>query len=801
MATSIPSAAGVPGISGPPNWLGGAGVDLRLDDVRWRGAIKRTFGSGASGGDFFRATQAMEGAEQFVYITFRAGFAQELDTAHDFVWLGLMKSGGASAIVIKIQVHPAGFTAAGPPSANPLGNVQDIQVFSLAGGVWNLEASDPTWINANSRYYLQSATDDPMDPNSRWAVQIKIKAKNAGTLLDNDGPNIGTGFQMWYVMRGSVGGNPTILAEYRIDGGSTTPLNLNSSVFPQPAGIWDLFNLTAGAATSGGVALYWGDVLVSNTAYGEGSTIDNGQPNTFICRPRNYSTDNIPAQNINATFRIANWGSVGGDPNQINFNDSEWAYVPGNSENVPVQASLDVGPIAAGNPPPPGVNPIALPVNPMTLPAGKSKHQCILCTMSGTNINFLNDAVYQNMNFDTASVLTRAAEISIATLEPVSPEPRDVYLALEKVNMVKNTSPGTNEGRFLEASFKRAMEKGGELAEKLKRAQGMLSDVGDGASVERLEGLLETLEASLVAITEKGREQLKELLAHMRPWLLEVAPNEPAAKRLAKALIRLADFLEGSAEDKESLLNALRTELTAWLSSVGNDPSTLQSGPAVFLAMKAYNDNAFGNDGLSRAVENLAHWLQSNRSPTSLPPVVDELMSVLARVPEGGKVSAGAASFARDVARWLSGSSRLETLVQVLSEAGLTEEELDQVFPTFRIHVYHDTGFRDTASDGTLRPVLKAQSSFGLYVYHEGSLEGWETAIEGAQRIADNLYLLAVPNKSSSTIKVTVQAVEEGDERIPEDPIRPKDGGGTGPGYEDKRKGCLYALLKLFGFK
>ena len=308
MATSIPSAAGVPGISGPPNWLGGAGVDLRLDDVRWRGAIKRTFGSGASGGDFFRATQAMEGAEQFVYITFRAGFAQELDTAHDFVWLGLMKSGGASAIVIKIQVHPAGFTPAGPPSANPLGNVQDIQVFSLSGGVWNLEATDPTWINANSRYYLQSATDDPMDPNSRWAVQIKIKAKNAGTLLDNDGPNIGTGFQMWYVMRGSVGGNPTILAEYRIDGGSTTPLNLNSSVFPQPAGIWDLFNLTAGAATSGGVALYWGDVLVSNGAYGEGSTIDNGQPNTFICRPRNYSTDNIPAQNINATFRIANWG-------------------------------------------------------------------------------------------------------------------------------------------------------------------------------------------------------------------------------------------------------------------------------------------------------------------------------------------------------------------------------------------------------------------------------------------------------------------------------------------------------------
>jgi hypothetical protein len=794
MTTSIPNAAGVPGISGPPNWLGGAGVNLRLDDVRWRGAIKRTFGSGASGGDFFRATQTTEGADQFIYLTFRAGFAQELNTAHDFIWLGLMKSGGATAIVIKIQVHPAGFASKGPPSANPVANVQSIEVRELAAGVWNVAAT-PAWIDQTARYWLQSSADDLMDPNSRWAVQLKIKAKTLGTILDNDGPNIGTSFQMWYLMRGTVGGNPTILGEYRIDGGAITPLDLNSGSYPQPAGIWDLFNLTPGAATSGGVALYWGDVLVSNAAYGEGWTIDNGQQNTFIARPRNYSSALVQAQNINATFRIANWGSLAGDPNQINFNDSEWSYVPGNSENVPVQAGLDIPAIAAGANPP-ATNPIALPVPNMTLPAGKSKHQCVLCTMSGTNINFLNDAIYQNMNYDSASLLAREAEISIATLKPFSPVPRDVYLALEKVNMVKNTAPGTNEGRFLESSFKRAMAKGGELADKLKRAQSILSDVGDPAN-ERLGGLLKTLSSSLSAVTEKGGEQRKQLVAAMRTWLLEVTPIEPAARRLARVLNRVADWLEGSAQDSESLLSALSNELNVWLSAVGNDPATLHEGPRVFLSLRAYNDNAFGAATFSRALDGLARWLQSNRSPTELPPVINDFIKSLAPFSTGNqKIKTTLALFSRDLAKLLGGSARLETLVSVLSDVGMTEEELDQVFPTFRIHVYHDTGFRETVADGTVRPVLQAQSSFGLYVYHEGSLQGWQTAIEGAQRIADNLYLISVPNEGSTKIKVVVQAVEEGDQRIPEDPIKPRDYGSG-----ETKKGCLAALLKLFGIK
>jgi hypothetical protein len=147
------------------------------------------------------------------------------------------------------------------------------------------------------------------------------------------------------------------------------------------------------------------------------------------------------------------------------------------------------------------------------------------------------------------------------------------------------------------------------------------------------------------------------------------------------------------------------------------------------------------------------------------------------------------AMFARGIARWLRGFERLDVFVNELTDAGLTTDELDQLFPTLRVHVYHDTGERVTGADSQRHPVLRAQSSFGLYSYHEGNLEGWQTSIQGAQRIADNLYLLAVPNNGTSKVTVRVQSVEPGEERIPEDPINPNPIPQPG--------GCLMQLLKL----
>ena len=625
MTVSIPSAAGVPGIGGPPIWFPGEPTfNPRLDDVRWRGAVKRTFGSGTGGSNFFRATQATVGGQKFIYLTFRAAFVPALSDADDLIYFGLRKHGTTAAMVVRVTAHGATFTPAGPPSGNPPGNVAAVDIWTLSGTTWNFNPMTPTWISGNARMWLQNIGDVGSDPNNRWAVQLRIPANVAGGITDNVGPNLGTDFDMWYLIHGSSGIGPVILADYRT-AGTTTQNDLDDTLFPQPSQ-WDEFLLTAAAATDGGVAIYWGDVVVQNAAHGEGSLIDNHANNTFIARPRNYSTANIPAGQINATFRIANWGSVVGDPNMPDFSTGSWDYVPGNSEVLPVISGSDVGPIPAGSSPP-LTAPIALTALMNLSVPPKSLHQCILVTLSGASINFLNDAIYQNMNFDSASLLQREADISVVGLKPFAPTPRDVYLSVEKLNMPPQGK--ADEGEFLRASMERLIRsEGGEgpLASKLRRAQSILSDTG-------------------------GENQ--------------------------------------------------------------------------------------------------------------------EL--------------------------------RLQILKKVLAEVDLTEEEMDQLFPTFRIHVYHDTGERVNHPDGTARPVLKEQSSFGIYAYHEGTLEGWQTSIQGAQRIADNLYLIPVPNDSTEKIKVIVQAVQEGEDRIPEDPIKPIQFPPADK-WRD-RKGCWYAIWKLFGFK
>jgi hypothetical protein len=631
MTVSIPGAGGVPGISGPPDWLsGGAGQDFRLDDVRWCGATRVDFAAGAAHGVFFRAVHSNQAGQEFIYITLRAGFVPEMNTARDFIYIGLQKHGTNDAIAIRIQAHDSSFSDAGPPPmAAPVAPFTVQVKQSIGGAPWNI-VGNPNWINANTRVWLQNNNTVPMDQNFRWGIQLRIPANIAGGILNTNGPEVGTDFDMWYLIRGSVAGLPTILAEYRTDGQNTTAIDLTNGNYPLPTGVWDEFKLTSGPASFGGVTIMGNgqnDLVVQN-GLGTGTTIQNGAINTFIARPRNYrpAGNDIAIGDIAATFRIANWGSVGGNPNQIDWASGVWDYVTGNPN--PLASTALIPTLTAGSNPP-ATSPISVAV-PMNLGPNKSLHQCILCNLTSTNpsVTFLQDSVFRNMNYDHASVLEYDAEISTVGVKSFAGDPRDVYIAVEKVNMPGST-PGGNEGIFLSSSILRAMRRGGPLADKLKKIQAILADMG--------------------------------------------------------------------------------------------------------------------------------------QTPDQTP------------------------------------KHRLEILIKVVTEAGLNDDELDQIFPTFRVHVYHDTGER-IIEDGEEKPVLRAQSSFGLYVYHEGALEGWQTSIQGAQRIDQNIYHVPVPNDGTVKIKTIVQAIEKEDQRIPEDPIKPRDPktGGTGVN-EDTRKGCLHALLKLFG--
>jgi len=302
MTMYIPSAIGVPGISGPPNWLTAPPtVDFRLDDVRWNGATKRTFGGGASQSASFHAIHSTVGAQKYLYLSFRAAFVPGLADQNDKIYIGLQKAGTTDAMVLQMQIHDIAFTPSGPPSANPPALVVSSQRYAspaVAGGVWSTFAA-PSWVGPNARVWLQSDTDVPTDPHNRWALQLRVPIKTVGGIADADGANVGDDFNLWYLISGSVSSPfvaPIILGDSRTSGATTVGQLINAQ-FPSP-GLWELAHLGRSGAASGGVSLSSLDI---GTSDGTGikptsGVIANGTPSIFVARPKNYSAAQIVAR-------------------------------------------------------------------------------------------------------------------------------------------------------------------------------------------------------------------------------------------------------------------------------------------------------------------------------------------------------------------------------------------------------------------------------------------------------------------------------------------------------------------------
>lgn len=788
MTVIIPQAGGVPGISGPPNWFSVPPGSYHLDDVNWRGATKRTFGGGAGLNICMRALQAIDGGQQYVYLSFWAAYVDELSDGDDSVFLGL-QAGGGTAMVIEMRAHDSGPPHTGPAPAAPPADLFDIMAWTQAIGssTWTEitpSSNIPDWIDLNARVWAQDSADVAGDPNDRWAVQLRIPVQPAGTAITHDnGPGLGDTFKMWYLIRASVAGNPLIADSI----GTVTELNLEDHEFPAPSS-WEEFQLASGPASFGGVALEKADVVVQNVAHGEGTQIDNHASNTFVARPRNYrpAGNNIAAGGINATFRIANWGSVGG---ATDFTSGQWDYVPGNAMLTPVLSSLAIPTLAAGNNPP-ATDPIAL-IATMHLGAGKSTHQCVLVTLAGNNLVFLNDSVYRNMNYDSASRIEIDGEINDAGMDTI---PEYVHLSVERVNMPQHVPPDTDEGLFLSGSMQRLINQGGPVASKLKVAMDRLAQGGDYGSAERLSAVLARLHEALAELeyndVAQGRAALKSLIEILRRWLTMVKQDKAAATRLADLMDAAADWLEADGVAAVAKLAALVAQVNRWLSGLDESPMTRELLPQVVSALREWLATLREGKTFLDFFDRVARWIESGRPVDQLPGLLNALREMLGAISRGDNPAA--AAFARATADWLRGKERLDFLVQVLTSVGLTESEMDLFFPSIRIHTYYETGERVTRPDGTERRVLKPQPSFGLYAYHEGSLEGWQTSLEGARRVGDHHYRVALSNDGKAKITVKVQAVEPDEKRMPEDPIVPIEDG-------EEPCGCLCQLLRLLG--
>ena len=104
------------------------------------------------------------------------------------------------------------------------------------------------------------------------------------------------------------------------------------------------------------------------------------------------------------------------------------------------------------------------------------------------------------------------------------------------------------------------------------------------------------------------------------------------------------------------------------------------------------------------------------------------------------------------------------TLQQLAADGKITQSQMDAALPTYRVHVYWDTG-KFISVGGNQRPLLSPQASFGYYVDHQGQLYGWDHSLTGdgvvLEQLAPDFYRVRkVANNGSFTVITTIMAME-----------------------------------------
>jgi len=414
-----------------------------MDDPRWVGAYNRGFGDGTGLEAQFRGLYMDPDwrGKKSLFLSWHVSYDGSLDDGLDRVYVGFNNGGAADtdSLIFKVVAYNA--SSADIVDGAP-GSVQALNLNAVTGDGVPL-ISTPPWI-IDTKAWL---TRTPIG----WAIHMYVPYDPAAAgLYSNVGINLPDPFQFFYQIY--------VLTPTRISGAAATggfvdhkwPLSsasvftgLSGDVYPHPpATAWDSFHPSTGAGdlmcpTTGGVTILPSDI---------GNMVDGGPPgitikyrkvtppprpvNTLFANVDNQTGAPIAAGGITARFRIADWGSVIMDPS------APWQDVRGGAavkNAVPIPMGRP--PVTAGNPPPLNFNWTLNDTEMDPYIAGKPSDQCILVELSGGGIDFYRDSARENTLIQPASKAVKTAQISVEGLAPISSGPRDVYVAIETLNM------------------------------------------------------------------------------------------------------------------------------------------------------------------------------------------------------------------------------------------------------------------------------------------------------------------------------------------------------------------------------
>lgn len=461
----IPQAVGVPGMGGEaPQWWDDTAAKPRSynpswDDPRWNGATRRDYQTGTTADSSFRALHMVEGGKPVLYLQWHVLEDPSFDRLTDSVFVGFQQPVLATTqYIFEIGAFDS---PAGNLSDHAPGKITSYQRAGSSGASNSL--ANQTWMTESTRTWL---VVHPGAPDTyEWIVNMRVPILSAGTInpaaaAAGGGINLsGASFKLFFAIAADqgqqIGVSPSYWPREQVQPGIAIGADgALQNVYPNPS-IWDDVHLGTGG---GGVSLDPLNVGTTNTDPGTGlpapsqihvSLTAPTPVNHLYAKPYNGTAGTIAAHRIFATFRTANWGS------QIPWS---WQFAPG---ATPWQEITD------GNPPPNARNNAAQiasgaygqiafdwqistaeAANWVGPAASKMTHQCMLVTLTapGTDLDFVNDSVYRNMDFVKTSVFNRQVEISLEGL----PKPRfalpgvtkDVFVFVNAHNMPKSTPAG-----------------------------------------------------------------------------------------------------------------------------------------------------------------------------------------------------------------------------------------------------------------------------------------------------------------------------------------------------------------------
>ena len=419
--TCIAPAHGVPPAGGPPVWWSTSPPQPvyhhSLDDPRWAGAAKITYGDGTGETADFRFLHDAA----YLYFSWRAFVAPASSPGQNALYVGYRQPGGGDVIV------KLGLTGTLSSLTADAGHLTIEAFLRNADATQGAPVAVPPEISSTARVWV-----DPSSPGA-WAVQFRLPKTAVETTCGR--------FKLWYEL---LAGTPTLpvtavswpRSGAEVDGGTVaSPHPLH---YPDPA-LWQWFRPSQGtddrACPVAGVSLAYANIGTKNTPASQINYSANAPfpVNTFFARPTNNSGAVLPAGSIRATFRLANWGSVPGDWEAGVPVGVLWSAIPGGTD-VPLSGPLpDLA--TAGDTNEAHFDWTVQGSDLAAFTSGARRpHQCMLVELKSTGapgVTFTNASVYRNMDLVGASVFRREATLSVKGLAPLSPQPRDVYIYVE----------------------------------------------------------------------------------------------------------------------------------------------------------------------------------------------------------------------------------------------------------------------------------------------------------------------------------------------------------------------------------